>query len=203
MERKTGVELLSKKLVQILFQNVSTEEKEVLMYGATVLLSTLGAYLVLIVVSSLFNVTFLTVTAAVTASLLRIFSGGVHSSEFKYCVLSGTIVFITMGLIANNFGYKIENINMLVLIVLVIGSFIIYFYAPAEIKEKPITSHKKKARFKIYSFIVFSVLLVFYYIINLKTNNDQFVLAGLLGALWQLFTLTPLAYKLFNREYNI
>lgn len=203
MNEKRGIELLSEKLVRVLFKDLSVKEKEVLIYGATILFSTLGAYLLLIFVSSLFNITALVLTAAVTASLLRIFSGGVHASKFRNCALSGAVVFTTLGLIVSKFGDQIKNINILVWFILIVGSLIIYFYAPAEIKEKPITNKRKYARYKIYSYIIFSCLLLFYYIINLKTDYNQFVLAGLLGAFWQLFTLTPMAYKLFRRSYNV
>ncbi|ADL12131.1 accessory gene regulator ArgB-like protein [Acetohalobium arabaticum] len=203
MSDKKGIELLSEKLVLGLFKDLSMEEKEVLSYGATILLSTLGTYLLLIFVSSLFNVTVLALTAVATSSLLRIFSGGVHASRFRNCALSGTIVFTTLGLIVSNFGSQIKNINILVCLLLITGSLIIYLYAPAEIKEKPITSQEKRARFKIYSFIVLSSLLLIYYIINLRTDYNYFVLAGLLGISWQLFTLTPIAYKLLGRNDNI
>ncbi|SFL92090.1 accessory gene regulator ArgB-like protein [Candidatus Frackibacter sp. WG13] len=196
-----GIKSVSDKIIEYLFESHSQEEKETFKYGLTILLSTLGGYLLIMIFYSLFNVTWLALTAAVSASLIRIFSGGVHASCFRNCALTWTAVFTMLALIAHNFANQIEYMYILIWTILLIGCVIIYFYSPADIEEKPITSIEKRFKLKKLSFIIFFILILFYYILNLIGSRKQFILAGSLGMLWQLFTITPLAYKLFNRKY--
>jgi len=88
-----GIKSVSDKIIEYLFESHSQEEKETFKYGLTILLSTLGGYLLIMIFSSLFNVTWLALTAAVSASLIRIFSGGVHASCFRNCALTWTAVY--------------------------------------------------------------------------------------------------------------
>ncbi|MCK8824558.1 accessory gene regulator ArgB-like protein [Fuchsiella alkaliacetigena] len=193
---------MSEELVAEFFTEKEAAEKEVLAYGLTVLLSTLGSYLLIIVVSSLLGVRALALTAAITASLIKIFSGGIHATCFRNCSLTAVTVFAGIGLVANYLGSELgESLLILLWGILLIGSLLIYLYAPAGIKEKPIKSVQKRSKFKIYSFIVFLSFLVLYYILYFNGINKSLILAGLLGISWQLFGITPLAYKLFGREY--
>lgn len=144
----------------------------------------------------------LALTAAITASLIKIFSGGIHATCFRNCSLTAVTVFAGIGLVANYLGSELgESLLILLWGILLIGSLLIYLYAPAGIKEKPIKSVQKRSKFKIYSFIVFLSFLVLYYILYFNGINKSLILAGLLGISWQLFGITPLAYKLFGREY--
>ena len=201
-DRGDKLKLVSENLVDDFFTEKETAEKEILAYGLTVLLSSLGSYLLIIVVSSLLGVRNLALTAAITASLIKIFSGGIHATCFRNCALTAVTVFTGFGLTAN-YSAPILGESLLVLFwgILLIGSLLIYFYAPAGIKEKPIKSVQKRSKFKIYSVIVFLFFLILYYVLYLNGISKSLILAGLLGILWQLFGITPLAYKLFGREY--
>ncbi|GAB6099630.1 accessory gene regulator B family protein [Halanaerocella petrolearia] len=202
MKRKSRLSELSEKIIDIIYQDAVSEEKEIMVYGLKILLSTVIGYAVIIAFSSLLSVTLLTLTAAVTSGVIKIFSGGAHAILFRWCALSGGLIFTFLGWVASSFdSLLVEFIPGLLWFTLILGSVIIYFYAPAIIKEKQITSKSKLSKYKIYSFIVFFSLDLFYFILYLSGAKDQFVIAGLLGILWQLLSITPLGYKLYNREY--
>ncbi|SKA00082.1 accessory gene regulator ArgB-like protein [Selenihalanaerobacter shriftii] len=201
MRSKEGIKLVSKKLVNYLFEDSTDEEKEIMNYGATILLSTIIAYSAILFIAKALGIFPLTLTALITASILKALSGGVHASCFRNCAITGTIIFNLLGSISYYFANQVEDITYLIWLVLLVGSVLIYFYSPAGIKEKPIRDKKKQSKLKIYSYIIFYIFLVLYYLLSLQGVSNQFILAGLSGLLWQGFSITPLAYKVFNREY--
>ncbi|WP_408955333.1 accessory gene regulator ArgB-like protein [Natroniella sp. ANB-PHB2] len=194
---------ISEGLIKKFFSDFKEEEQEVLEYGLTILLSTVSGYLLIFLVSSLFNVASLALTAAVTGGVIKIFAGGVHASCFRNCILTGTTVFTTIGVLAGYLGGEVSIMTgLFIFFVLVIGSLAIYRYAPAHVKEKPIKSNKRRFKFKIYSFVVFFVIMLFYFILYLNDYGSQVILAGLFAVLWQSFSLTPVAYSLRGRSYH-
>jgi len=200
---ESKINIISEKIIDFLYKGVGQDEKEVMVYGLKILLSTLMNFLLIFIVASLLGVTKLALIAAITAGVIRKFSGGVHASTFKGCAIVGTIIFSLLGLLAYYLGLRLSRgmIELILWIVFFIGSILIYYYAPAGIKEKPIHSLNDQIKFKIYSFIIFFILILiglFGHILNFK---EQYILAISLGVFWQLLTITPLAYRLFNREY--
>lgn len=200
--KKGKLSLISEKLVNYIYKDSSKKEKEIMTYGAKILFSTLGGYLLIFFVSSIYGVASLALTAAITAGIIRAFAGGVHASSFKGCAFLAAIIFSSLGLVVSYAGgYLTERLILLLLVgVFCLGSLIIYYYAPRDVEEKPIDSIYKRAKLKIISYIVFFILVLLNLILYLTIAADLYILASLLGISWQLFTLTPLAYKLFNRK---
>ncbi|MCK8817404.1 accessory gene regulator B family protein [Natroniella sulfidigena] len=203
MVTKDRFELMSEKLIDRIFTESSDQEKAVLDYGLQVVLSSLLNYLFIIIISSLLGVRTLALTAAITASLIKVFSGGVHASCLRNCVLTAVTIFTSIGLISKYVGPILgENVIIFFWLVLLVGFLVLYLYAPVGVKEKPITSQAKRSKLKRYSFIVFFTFQIVYYLLYLTGTSASLILAGLLGACWQLFGITPVAYRLFGREYR-
>ncbi|MGM0472459.1 MAG: accessory gene regulator ArgB-like protein [Bacillota bacterium] len=202
MANKDKLDLLSSKLIDSWYQDVSASEKEVLVFGLKILLSTLIGYTLIFLVGSILKVGLLALVVAATAGAIKIFSGGVHASSFFKCITSGAVIFTGLAFVAQSItSYIAGYVLSLLWIIFLVGSVLINFYAPAVVEEKPITSQVQAARYKLYAFGSFFVVVLGYYIFYLTGGNQQIVVAGLLGMTWQLFTLTPVAYKLYNRQY--
>ncbi|MGM0472284.1 MAG: accessory gene regulator ArgB-like protein [Bacillota bacterium] len=197
MKTKNEVELLSIRLIDHFYDDLVEERRQILIYGLTILLTTGGAYLLLSFFSLVLGVFKLAIILAVNVSILRTISGGVHSSSFKKCALVGGIIFTFLALLIKHFGVLI-NLNLYLWIIFLGGTLIIYFYAPADVEEKRITDLSKQFKFKEYSYLLFNSLILIYYILILSTDQHNLVVAGLTGITWQLFTITPLAYRLFT-----
>nr|WP_282580131.1 accessory gene regulator B family protein [Natroniella sulfidigena] len=189
-------------MIDKLFADEAEEEQEIMAYGLTVICTTIGSFLAIIFLSSLVGVTSLAITATLIASILKIFSGGVHAANFRNCATISAIVFTTIGWFSYHASSLniIEN-NLLFLIIFISGTYILYLYAPADVEEKPLNSAKKRKKAKIYSIVIFSCLNLFLLILSLNQVDNSYVLAGLLGMFWTLFSMTPVVYRLFNRKY--
>ncbi len=148
---KLKLEEVSETIIDKFFAESSEEEREVMAFGLLALLSTFIGYSLIIIFSFLFGVTLFSLTAAISFSLLRIYSGGVHSSTFKGCILSSVISFVLIGLLAD---YLISIIGLeystiFFWFVFLLSSLIIYFYAPAQVEENLIKSELKRYKLRI------------------------------------------------------
>jgi accessory gene regulator B len=195
--------LLSNKVVTYYYKDYSDDEREIMGYGLRMILVTIIDLLAVLIFGLVIGVPGLAVTAVISIGVIRKFSGGFHASTVLRCALLGAMVSVGSGLLAN---YLAENINrgvifILLWMVLMIGAILIYSYAPAGVKEKPLTSLPKRVRLKICSFIAFFIVLLIDFGLYLTLEVDSYVLSSLFGVVWQIFTITPLAYKLFNKEY--
>jgi len=183
---------------------ISTEtekDQEVLLFGLRLLLSYIIGFLLLTIISYLLGIHFYTLTAAVTASILRVFSGGTHASSQTRCCLLGIIIFIPMGFIAKLFSPGEQFLVLLVIGIIIYGLVIINKYAPAATPGKPISSQIQRDVLRRNSFIV----LILWGIICLMglVFNDNLLLSALLfptalGMFWQLSSLTPFGYALIK-----
>ncbi|PRX31820.1 accessory gene regulator B [Orenia metallireducens] len=195
--------LLSNKVVTYYYKDYSDDEQEIMGYGLRMILVTVIDLIAIVIVGLMVGVPELAVTAAISIGIIRRFSGGFHASTYVRCALLGTVVCVGLGLLAN---YLVMSINrgvifILLWLVLMIGAILIYSYAPAGVKEKPLTALPKRVRLKISSFIAFFIVLLIDFSLYLMLEVDSYVLSSLFGVVWQIFTITPLAYKLFNKEY--
>ncbi|WP_027339649.1 accessory gene regulator ArgB-like protein [Halonatronum saccharophilum] len=200
---KLSLEKISVRIINNLFDDFSKEKKEIMVFGLLAIFSTLIAYSLIIIFSSLFGVLLFSLVGAVSFSILRVFSGGVHALTFKGCILSSVITFILIGLKTDYLMafLGVRELSILFWFVFILASVIIYLYVPAQVEENLIEDELKRSKLRISSFLVLFCLLSFYFSLTLLDSLQGVVLAGLLGILWQLFTLTPLAYKLYRRKY--
>jgi len=176
----------------------SGKDQEVLLYSLTLVKSALMGYGLLFLVSYIFGVWQYTLIAAVTASIFRVISGGAHASSPMRCSIIGILLFTSFGWMAEMVG----DINRLVVVSLVLilasVSFLIFYrYAPADTPSKPINSHAQRKYLRVISFS----LLVLWTSTALYSTYSfsgypyvNYLLAGMLGLAWQVFTLTPLGY---------
>ena len=196
------IKLVTNKLITYLYPELKKEQQEVLIYGLLIMISFIIDCLALIIVAYLFDILTLALTVAVSASLIKIFSGGVHASSMIRCAVSGVVVFTGLALLAEKIAVVIvPYILSLVILVFSLAVIMLYFYAPVGVKEKPIKNQDKYFKLKKYSLGMLIILASIYLLLVIKGVSTQFIVAGLLGLIWQLFSLTPLAYCLFGRQY--
>ncbi|OCL28475.1 hypothetical protein U472_00890 [Orenia metallireducens] len=195
--------LLSNKVVAYYYRDYSDDEREIMGYGLRMILVTIIDLLAVVVLGGIVGVPGLAVTTVISIGIIRRFSGGFHASTVLRCALLGAVVSVGSGLLADYLAVSIDReiIFILLWMVLLVGAILIYCYTPAGVKEKPLTSLPKRVRLKIYSFVVFFIVLVIDFSLYLTLEVDSYVLSSLFGVIWQMFTITPLAYKLFNKEY--
>jgi len=193
---------LLQKISNKFAEKVSTELKydndkqEVIAYGTFALLQMILSIALVVVFGLVFKVLVEALIVSFAGSILRKYSGGVHSSSPMICVVVGTVVCVAFGVLT-----KIEFLTQfyvvlgLTVAVFILAYVIIYKLAPIASKSKPI-SDKKKVRMKRGSIVVLSVYLLTgggLFTLYLLTKNENFlnyVFCLSLGTLWQVFTLT-------------
>jgi len=192
---------MEKKLIDNLNKelSLSSDQLEVVAFGYKLLVYSILGYLAIGILAYIAGTVVTTLTAAITASVFRIFSGGAHASTQKRCVAMGAIIFNILGFIANTY-YSQIPMDLLMKIswgsaILALVSFIVY--APADTPGKPITSKVKKGKLKGISIVLLLLWCVaFNFIIKGEINiNGQYLVASALGLAWQSVTLWPFAYR--------
>lgn len=184
----------------------SGQDQEILLYSLNLIKSSLMGYSLLFLTSYIFGVWRYALTAAVTASVFRIFSGGAHATSAIRCSIIGLTVFTGFGAFAGKIVDKGRLQAFLVyLLILLLFSFItLYRYAPADTPSKPINSQAQKKTLRLTSFILlasYSVLVL--YVSRTSAGNlyINYIAASSLGLGWQMFTLTPWGYS-FNHAFD-
>lgn len=178
---------------------LSGRDADVLVFGLRLLITSITGYLTLIVLGIVLGLLNYVLAAALTASLLRVVSGGAHASSPLRCNLIGAGIFVLLGLLAKVSSRETGALFTAVPIIITLaGSGIIYRFAPAGTPGKPITSTVQRMYLKFASlgllivWGVCSVLLVTF----AAGEILPVVLASCFGMIWQLISLTPVGYKL-------
>ena len=186
-------------------------EEEILNYSLNLVYTTILGYGILTVAASLLGVLPTALAAALSASALRIFSGGAHASQISRCVGLGAVIFITIGWLAAA-GFPVyEKIadkevltlhaRVILIMIIVIGTGVIYFYAPAPAPGKPKQSYLQAVVMRSCSLVLLwwwggTVWLIYTWQWSIK--HQAVLLASQLGIIWQLFSLTPLGFGLLR-----
>lgn len=178
---------------------LSSEELEVVGFGYRLFLYTIWGYLSIIVFAYLLDTLQATLTATITASLFRTFSGGAHASTQRRCVVIGTVIFNILGFISNAYHSYLSMSQIIqfswVVAMIALVSFILY--APADTPGKPITSKVQRKKLKSISiFLLVAWFILFNFVIKGETNiYRQYLFATSLGLAWQSVSLWPSTYR--------
>ncbi|WP_461207180.1 accessory gene regulator ArgB-like protein [Clostridium sp. DL1XJH146] len=199
MENLTNniAETISKEL------DLDNDRKEVIAYGVFAILQTLLSIGLTVIFSLLFGIFTETMILAFTISILRKYSGGVHSSSPGICAIVST--FVAVGLTSIICFIITPLINLKYVIFLAVLSFFWSYYiinklAPVDSVAKPIKTRKKKEKMKKTSILILCVCVVIIVINSFLflLNNDiiflNFSLCICGGFVWQSFTLTHIGH---------
>jgi accessory gene regulator B len=194
-----------KKLAQIIANKISLElnydedKKQVIAYG---LLGIIQFVVLVFFISSfgfVFGVAIEALIIFFSVSILRKYSGGVHSNSILICTIISVISCFGFSLIIKYLLLPLVTtlfIVFLTFFVYILSFIIIYKLAPVDNPIKPIKSDQKKARMRKGSFITLVIYLIisilFILLGNINLYYFSFNLSLLFGILWQTFSLTKL-----------
>jgi len=139
-------------------------------------------------------------TAWVTTVILRLLSGGAHSSTLFRCLTLGTIILAGIGKAASMIGVLVSQQLLLfvVTISVAVGFYAVHKWAPADTPAKPIVSAVKRARYKRLSFMgigIWAAVIILLILCEWTPLVSALTLASIGGFLWQIFSITPAGYK--------
>ena len=211
------IEKLSRKISSNIALNLKMDKEyeEVIAYGAFNFIQMLWTIFLVIVFSIIFGVVEEALSIIFTISLLRKYSGGAHASTPNGCTMIGTIVSVGLALIVEQIFSGFSNITVITLgiICLLYSYYSIYNLAPVDSLAKPIRKLEKKQHLRKCSIVTLNVLLgiiiilILCYVKYRTSILPNIIECIYLGVLWQAFTLTTIAHKMFNKlnfvfEYN-
>lgn len=146
-----GVEQISLNLAKRLGNKLDKNEEEiaVLNYGLFFLIHTSIAILLTLLVGIVLGIFTEIMIISISASLLKRYSGGVHSSSPNRCVMSGLILSVIASFISKYIAINFDYINMVLFeVIILIGSAVIFYKkCPVPSKNKPLK--KESTRIKL------------------------------------------------------
>jgi accessory gene regulator B len=180
----------SKKITSYLCRNNAfpKEEEEIYQYGFEIIISTLLGFFITLAIGVLFGMGWLWVLYYGEFVILRQFTGGYHAKTYFTCNLVFAVVtaavFSAVKLVSSLSSYSIY----LHILLLGISVLIIWIYAPAENKNKPLS--EKMLKRNHWLSVLFSLALSLFSVIlflSLKkvavlTSVTVFVVAIMLAA---------------------
>ena len=172
----------------------SKEELEKIHYGLECIYIFITKGIVVFTIAYLLGILKYTLFFLTVYGLLRMFACGLHATKSWICMISSALIFIIIPYIC-----KILIINKYIRIFLmIISTILIFIYAPADTKKRPIINKNKRLRFKIIStFISFTYITA-----NLFIKNNFILNSLAFGLILETIMILPITYKIFNLPYN-
>lgn len=184
------------KIAEKLTTETNNKNPEVVYFGLQSLCYSLSGYLALGILSYLLHVFPQAVIAAVTSSMLRLFSGGSHLSTPLRCTLFGTIVFLLLGTIAVYIPLwtSTGSYPLLAAVITALAVYSIYKYGYATTHQRPLHSyqHGKKLRsIAVTCLSLWFILVLYLTCLSPGNAGSIFISSSLLGVAWHTFSLSP------------
>lgn len=184
------------KCMNIIKNNKDYDETKLaeIKYGLEGLYLTISKIIVISILTLILGIFKEFIIFLLIYTIMRFPSFGMHASKTWICLLSSTISFVGIPLIAIN--VKINTILKIIIgIISIIG---ITSFSPADTHKKPIINKKTRKKFKILSCIVAITYITLSIIIKNNFLSNCFFYATLL----QNILISPITYKLFKMPYN-
>ena len=168
-----GVEQISLNLAKRLGNKLDKNEEEiaVLNYGLFFLIHTSIAIVLTLLVGIVLGIFTEIMIISISASLLKRYSGGVHSSSPNRCVISGLILSVIASFISKYIAINFNYINMVLLefVILVWSAVIFYKKCPVPSKNKPLKKESTRIKLRkkafqmmfLYTIIIIVLCIVY------------------------------------------
>ncbi|MCX7748259.1 MAG: accessory gene regulator B family protein [Clostridia bacterium] len=176
------------------------ERRRVYYYGFQVVIGAIVKGALLIALSFLLGTLIPSIIIVVAFASLRMIAGGYHMNTYGKCIFVSLAMFLIAGIVARyTYQYwRIEYILLLLFFTFVISLPILGKYAPRDTPNRPISDPSEIKKFKRLSFIhIFAFLVVCILLIYL--NGSLYVLSVCLGILLELFAVSNLGHKFFDK----
>ncbi|MDK2800170.1 MAG: accessory regulator [Clostridiales bacterium] len=179
--------------------DLDQEKEQVVTYALQLIISTITAYVLIIVFAYLLGILHIVLPMAIAHSVLRVCAGGAHGSTSTHCFIMGVLIFNTLGAIVKTILplYNSTTLYVSSLLIFIFAIIIVRKFAPADVPDKPIATQAQREKLRKISLWV---IVIWYAVIKLLLiiTGDRyaiFVISTGWGILWQCFTLTKAGFK--------
>lgn len=169
-------------------------------FGLELLLGDLVKLVCILTLAYLLGILVEVFVIMMTASMLRLASGGEHCSAYYRCLLGGVICFLLLGCLVQHLNVILSTAGILISsgVAFIISVFILWRYAPGDTENKPITDAAEKKRFKQLSLIIAAIYLGIMLDLAIFPGTLPLVLPIAIGMLEQSFTVSPWGYRFMH-----
>jgi accessory gene regulator B len=176
------------------------DTNEIITYSLHLVFSTIIGIAFIVFAGWVLDVVQSTLFIAVSAAIVRSFSGGAHCSSPFRCALTGAIIFPSLALLVEIVEPILSDTWIITIIVLSLffSGISFYLWAPADSPGKPITTimHRTKLRRLTFASVVLLVVIALAIgKLKLFSSPRAVILSLMLGLAWQGFSVSPAGYK--------
>lgn len=173
---------------------------EVIEYGLVIILGTLLKFASIVIISFILNTFAETIISLAVYVLIRHFAGGAHLKTYGMCFITGVLMFSINGLVAKHAAIPLNVLILITDMVLMIGLFITLNWVPAGTEKKIIRDGRIRQRLQCITMILLGVLGMVANVLFFA-GQRTYLMALFLGALEELFFVTPAGYRLLNAHF--
>lgn len=180
--------------------NLTKNQTDIIRYGLQSFFGTFTGLLAVFVLSAAVGIVREAMAVTFVVTVYRKLSGGAHCDTLPSCLTVGTFIIMILSFLIRVTGPIAAGTYLLVTVPSVLAYITAYFYAPADVPQKPITSPAQRLLLRRLSllFIIFWFILGNYLWIRQNQGLLYLYAAGNLGLLWQSFLLTRPGYRLIE-----
>lgn len=178
--------------------DIDDERAEVIMYGLQLIIGEIPKFFITLLIAYLLGVFKLTLLTVMILMPYRVSSGGFHLKTHIGCIVSTTLYYCGIAVLAKHISIA-QNIEyILVFGIWIFGMIMIKLYAPADTENVPILRKSERKQKQILSYITFTLGLIIAIIIKNPIISNIL----LFGNLVQSMMITRLAYRLTGSQYG-
>lgn len=188
--------LISKMRKQM--PDIDDERAEIITYGLQLIIGEIPKIFITFSIAYILGVLKLTLLTVIILTPYRAASGGFHLRTHIGCIVSTTLYYCGVALIAKHLIIAESLKYILAIAIWIFGMIMVKLYAPADTENVPILRKSERKQKQILSYITLTIGLIVAVIIN----NPEISNILLFGNLIQSMMITKLAYKLTGSKYG-
>ena len=178
--------------------DIDDERAEQITYGLQLIIGEIPKIFITFAIAYILGVLKLTLISVIILTPYRVASGGFHLKTHIGCVVSTTLYYCGVALIAKHL-ISAESLKYILAVsIWIFGMIMVKLYAPADTENVPILRKTERKQKQILSYLILTVEFV----IALTINNQFITNVIVFGDLIQTLTITRLAYNITNNKYG-
>ena len=177
---------------------IDDERAEVIVYGLQLIIGEIPKIFITFIIAYLLGVFKITILTLIALMPYRACSGGFHLKTHMGCIISTTLYYCGVAMLAKNISFA-QNIEyILALGIWIFGMIMVKLYAPADTENIPILRKSERKQKQILSYITLTLTIITAIIIKDQSISNML----LFGSLIQSIMITKLAYRLTGSKYG-
>jgi len=183
-------------LITIIIKNYpqySEEKLAEIKYGLEGIYLTITKIVVILLLSFLLGILKESLLIMLVFNGIRFFAFGIHASKSSYCWIASILSFIVGPMIVK-YCFIPQGFQFSIMFVSLI---LIFLYAPADTKKRPLINERKRIRNKILSSIV-----CLFYLVLIAFTEQTISNSIVIGTIFGVLSIIPITYRIFKLPYN-